>query len=211
MTKRILERLGRMEASGFDGMIREGAEAFAGYYGPRPCGVHHRDAGGWCERDAVMEIYGLGFCEVHGAEARAGALAELYHDAGNALEDLYRSEDSSANVAALAFVAASRDELSHRCIEAEEAEELAVRQAYPVIPERVCSETRAYDPFVPGSGASPADVYRGARTHAHKLMRLSWSVGEYWILEDLEEHRESASAQLAWALDDIERKIGKPA
>jgi hypothetical protein len=208
MTKQGLERL---EASGFDGMIREGADAFGGSGLKMRCSVHHRHAGGWCERDAVMEIYGLSFCEVHGAEAKAGALAELYHDAGVYLEDRYNPHAREDNVAALELIAAGRDEMMRRCSEAEDAQDELIRRAYPVIPEQVCSETRAYDPYAQSSDASPVDVYMDARMHAHKLMRLSWSVGEYWILEDLEEHRESASAQLVWALDDIERKTGKPA
>src|SRR5215212_10831878 len=45
MTNVTMESL---EASGFEGMIREGPDAFGGDPGPRPCFVHHRDAGGWC-------------------------------------------------------------------------------------------------------------------------------------------------------------------
>ncbi|MCA1716001.1 MAG: hypothetical protein LC781_03780 [Actinobacteria bacterium] len=45
-----------------------------------------------------------------------------------------------------------------------------------------------------------------ARMHMHRLMRLSWSVGEYWILEILEEERQGASAQLAFALELRARK-----
>lgn len=47
MTKQTMESL---EASGFDGMIQEGPDAFDGYDGAPPCFVHHRYAGGWCER-----------------------------------------------------------------------------------------------------------------------------------------------------------------
>jgi hypothetical protein len=35
------------------------------------CTVSHEDAGGQCERSAVMEVYGLFFCEVHGAVEKA--------------------------------------------------------------------------------------------------------------------------------------------
>ena len=97
MTQLTMESL---EASGFDGMIKEGTEAFKGYLGPMPCFVHHRDAGGWCERTATMEAYGIAFCDPHGAEVKAGILAEIYHDAGNVLEDAYAPEDSSMNPAA---------------------------------------------------------------------------------------------------------------
>lgn len=208
MTKQILDGV---EAEGFDGMIQEGPGAFERYSGPLRCFVHHRHAGGWCERPGVMQIYGLSFCEVHGAEAKAGALAEIYHNAGNALEDLLGPEDSSANVAALAVIHAGIEEVRTRCIEAEKAQDDLVRRAYPVIPEQVDPETTEYDPFTPSEAFSPADVYMDARIHVHRLMRLSWSVGQYWSLESLEEHRESVSAQLAWALEDVERKVGKSA
>lgn len=33
-----------------------------------------------CEREAVMEVYGLCMCEVHGEEAAAGALEEIAYD-----------------------------------------------------------------------------------------------------------------------------------
>ena len=84
MTQVTMETL---EAGGFEGIIKEGAEAFDGDRAPLPCFVHHRDAGGWCERPATMEAYEIPFCEVHGAEIKAGILAEIYHDAGKVLDD----------------------------------------------------------------------------------------------------------------------------
>ncbi len=53
-----------------------------------PCWVRHPSAGGSCPRRASTIVYGLLFCEVHGAEARAGALEELYGDACDYLERL---------------------------------------------------------------------------------------------------------------------------
>ena len=53
-----------------------------------PCWVRHEDAGGYCEREAQTMVYGLLFCGVHGAEAKAGALLELYQDAAGFLERL---------------------------------------------------------------------------------------------------------------------------
>jgi len=48
------------------------------------------------------------------------------------------------------------------------------------------------------------------RMHLHRLMRLSWSVGQDWILEVLEEEREGASAQLAFALELRAQQTGQP-
>lgn len=208
MTKITMESL---EASGFEGMIQEGPDAFNRYSGPLPCFVHHRDAGGWCERTGVMQVYGISFCEVHGAEASAGALAELYHDAGNAIEDISGSEDVSANVVADAYLIIGRDEMARRGVEAEEAQAAALVEAYPVIEEHVDPETRDHDYLNPDHGnKDPVDVFFDARMHLYRLMRLSWSVGERWMLEILEEERQAASAQLAFALLDRARKTGQP-
>jgi hypothetical protein len=207
MTQVTLESL---EASGFDGMIREGAEAFGGYPDPLPCFVHHRYAGGWCERTATMEAFGIAFCEIHGAEVRAGILAEIYHDAGNVLEDLDSSEDSSTNAAAWVHLDEGRREMVRRCAEAEEEQAAALVRAYPMTLERVDPETREYDPHKPNyDNTDPVDIFFDARMHVHRLMRLSWSVGEYWILEGLEEEREGASAQLAFALALRAQKTGQ--
>jgi hypothetical protein len=42
-----------------------------------------------------------------------------------------------------------------------------------------------------------------------RLMRLSWSTGQNWLLEVLEEEREGASAQLAFALALQAQKTGQ--
>ncbi len=96
-------------------VVREGEEAFSRYralveeHGPPPCVVRHPDAGGQCERPAVMEVYGLNFCELHGAEAKAGALEELYFDAAQFLGRLDNPHVLAPNPAALgAFGGPSR-------------------------------------------------------------------------------------------------------
>lgn len=42
--------------------------------GGRPCFVRYPDAEGLCRREAALEVYGLGFCAVHGEEAKLGEL-----------------------------------------------------------------------------------------------------------------------------------------
>ena len=76
------------------GLVLEGEEALervSGPSGPVPCFVRHEDAGGKCLRPAVMEVYGLPFCEIHGAEVKFRALEELYYDAANFLARLDNS------------------------------------------------------------------------------------------------------------------------
>ncbi len=174
MTQVTMETL---EAGGFEGIIKEGAEAFEWTRVPLPCFVHHRDAGGWCERDAAMEAYDIPFCEVHGAEIKAGILAEIYHDAGKVLE----------------------------------AEAAALVLAYPVakLEERVDPETTERDYHKPNPNKDPVDIFFDARMYTLRLMRLSWSAGQNWMLEVLEEEREGASAQQAFALALRAQKTGQ--
>lgn len=80
-----------------------------------------------------------------------------------------------------------------------------------MIEKHVDSETSEHDYYDTHGNPDPGDMYMDARMHTHRLMRLSWSVGEYWILEILENEREGASAQLAFALEDRARKTGQPA
>ena len=208
MTQVTMESL---EASGFEGIIKEGPDAFKGYPDPLPCFVHHRDAGGWCERPGAMEVYGIAFCEVHGAEIKAGILAEIYHDAGNVLEDAARPEDTTMNPAAWVHLDEGRRSMTQRVLEAEEAQTQALLQAYPLNPERVDKETSERDFRAPNpANDDPVDVFFDARMHVLRLMRLSWSVGEYWLLEILEEERQGASAQLAFALELRARQLGQP-
>src|SRR3954452_13731010 len=74
------------------GLVLEGEEALervrTGAGESLLCCVRHEDAGGQCQRPAVMAVYELCFCEIHGAEAKAGALEEAYYDAANFLARL---------------------------------------------------------------------------------------------------------------------------
>src|SRR4051794_26355752 len=55
------------------------------YGGGERCVVSHPDAGGPCGEPAAMLVWELPFCAVHGAEAEAGALQEIFEDAEKAL------------------------------------------------------------------------------------------------------------------------------
>ena len=48
---------------------------------PVHCFVRHKDAGGQCYRPGIERVYGIGFCEAHGEEARLGAYIEEYDEA----------------------------------------------------------------------------------------------------------------------------------
>jgi hypothetical protein len=94
----------------------------------------HEDAGRWCERPAVMEVYGLFFCEVHGTEAKARCLEELYDDALQFLELFDARHVRMMNPEVLRIVRTGVGELPD-WPEPDSAQ--ALLAAYPVIPERV--------------------------------------------------------------------------
>src|SRR3954468_9115390 len=143
-------------------LVREGEDAFAREralveeWGPLSCGVKHPNAGGQCKRTATMEVYGLAFCEVHGAEAKAGALEELYFDAANFLERLNNPHAREPNPAASRALHDAISRLREAEVSASDRDE-ALKRAYPVIPERVIGDTVDFDYRKTTRGGSPVD------------------------------------------------------
>lgn len=174
-----------------------------------PCFVHHEDAGGQCGRTATMFVYGILLCEVHGAEARAGALSELYDDAADFLDRLDNPHVPIENEEAARAVKAAIRELDDKRDEAGEGEWELLRRAYPTIPERVCSETPGHDYSEPRP--TPMDVYLDSRRLLCGMMRTAYLKGEDWLVETLEIEREAASAQASFAIEDYETRVGPPA
>jgi hypothetical protein len=206
----------RDERRGAENLVREGADAFAwaremiAEHGPLPCVVSHEDAGGLCQRKATMEVYGLGFCEVHGAEAKAGALEELYHDAMQEILRPLNPDATQINPEAAAALEAAADDLFLKHPDEAAAEE-ALERAFPLIMERVSVATVDYveDPHSPASRENmpPYEVFCQARHLVHKLMRVAYENGEDWLVETLEPQRETVAAQAAYALV-LEREAG---
>lgn len=190
------------------GIIREGEDALEWAEGRENvhCFVRHPDAGGACERPAVMEVYGLPFCEIHGVEAKAGALAEIYDAADMDLDRLDNGQAPWQNPVTGWRIEQARVKVHEQAIAASRAEKPALLRAYPVIPERVDIHTRDYDYWTPTEDLTPADSFSEARRLLHKMMRIAHGGGDSWLVEDLEYKREGASAQLAFALEDFERR-----
>ena len=197
-------------AAGLARLLTEAERAYG-----LPCWVRHPSAGGNCERKAAAMVFGMPFCEEHGAEASAGALAELYQDAGDFLERMDNPHAPMPNAEADRELVSARRGIEARGREHEDAEEAALRRAYPTIPGRVCTETLAFDyridPDNPhGPDEEPTAASQDARRLLCKCMRLAYEEGADWLVEVLEYERESASAQLVFALEDYEQKAGKP-
>ncbi len=171
-----------------------------------PCFVRHPDAGGLCGRPAEMMVYGLRFCEVHGAEIKAGALVEVYQDAADFIERLDNPFGAPVNPEALQAVRQTSGELSNRVSDGQEDQ--ALRRAYPATPERVDEDIRDHDYRLPCE--SPLDEYYRSRSVLHGMMRRAHVEGFVWLVELLEVERERVSAQAAFALEDYARRFGTP-
>ncbi len=169
------------------------------------CVVDHPDAGGACGRRGVCEVYRLPFCEIHGLEANAGALAQLYHDA---MDEFDRLDNQQALPLQPEVVQVIR-EASERSLEthiryAREKDRL-VGEVYPLIRERVDQETLDWEP---GSlGESPVDRWAAEYWEVATLMLQTTGRLAPSLVRDLEPLRERAAAQLSYALVVDKEKI----
>ena len=156
-----------------------------------------------CPGEAVLECYGLPFCEVHGAEVRAGATAELNQDASEFFEGLDNDQVPEGNPEAMARVRAAVRELTEATNAANKEEQEALRRAYPYREELVDSETLHFDYYDPEDTnyGTPLDWYFRDKWQLHKLMRVAHQAGQALAVEALEPLRESAAEQLAYALE----------
>ena len=173
-----------------------------------PCTVSHEDAGGACGRGAEMMVYGLPFCEVHGAEVKAGALEELHHDTVEFLELFDREDIRGINPEVRRAIRSGLAKLPAAVQDAWLEAESVLLRAYPLIPERVDPLTSGAD-YDPGYD-TPYDTFRHARHVAHRLMRLAFEEGEDDLVMVLEREREHIAAQASFALVDMHRRFGEP-
>ena len=170
------------------------------------CFVRHEDAGGKCGRKAVVKVYGLNFCELHGAEVRIGALNDLYEESREFFYRLDNVHTERPHPAVLAVIWDAAD----RFLEAQKKDSEAIRRAYPVIRERVEEDTLDFDYEDPDRGFGPVDWHTDTRRLIHKLMRQAYEERATWLVEGLELDREHVTAQLSFALADYEERVGTP-
>jgi hypothetical protein len=79
--------------------------------------------------------------------------------------------------------------------------DVALRRAYPLIPERVDEDALDFDYESREPRDTPLDWNCHSRMLIHKLMRDAHQAGgNHYLIEILEEQRERVSAQLAFAL-----------
>ncbi|MDP9458331.1 MAG: hypothetical protein M3Q60_21710 [Actinomycetota bacterium] len=165
-----------------------------------PCFVYHPDAGGHCERTATTRVYGLAFCEAHGAEVRAGALLEGYEDA-----DCFFGRLKNPHVSGLSEVIERELEAVVNRMRGEgpsdDDYQQALRRAYPDVSEKVRAGVHTWEEDTDyGKELGPVDCLLDTLMTIHKLLRHAFEDGECWLVEVLEYERESVAAQAAYAL-----------
>jgi hypothetical protein len=166
-----------------------------------PCWVGHGPDVESCKRPSTFRVYGINLCPEHGEEAALGAFEEMHQDAHDLLERF-----DGPHVVALSNPWVQRvmaewertvpaDELAH----AERTEDALLR-AFPFRADRADPETAAdiADRFF-GNG-HPVDRWRDERQDIHHLMRVAFGRGMTWAVETLEQEREHAAAQCAYAV-----------
>lgn len=200
--------IGRAESIARDMTVEERDEANR-MGGPLPCFVTHPDAGGDCCLEGEMLVYGLNFCRLHGEEAKAGAIRELYADAEEYLERLDNPQAPIPNAEAAHALDEARANLGAGRWTNSSEEDRLIRAAYPLLPERVDVETIGFD-YGRYDMEMPSDAYHDLRRILHRHMRLAYEEGVVWLVEMLEYEREHVSAQASFAMEDYQRQVGLP-
>ncbi len=167
-----------------------------------PCFVYHPDAGGHCERTATMRVYGLAFCELHGEEARAGALLEAYEDASHFFDRFRNPHTPDFNEVIERELVAAVDRMRGEGPSDDDYQQ-ALRRAYPDVPEKVRAGVLTWEGDWEADGyrdAAPVDCLLDTLMTMHRLLRLAFEDAECWLVEVLEYEREAVAAQAAYAL-----------
>jgi hypothetical protein len=193
-------------------LIMDVAEATPEGEPPPPCwfGHHERDdlMPEPCEREAHLYVNGIPLCEIHGAEAEAGVLAEMYFEASQffARFENPRVPPQENRAIRWALEAGVVGDLGRRCLEAESREREALVRAYPLREDLMDPEVRAFDYSDPDSGEPPPDWFFPHRMLIHKLQRIAYEHGASSLVERLEGARQSTAVQLAYAKQDAQKR-----
>ena len=168
------------------------------------CCVKHSHAGGRCERPAAVAVYGLYFCEPHGAQVAEGALEEAQHDA-EVFIDQFRGPEARALPALLsqAIETASAHIFAREGMGFYETLFRAFPNPTPevraMVDQAELDDEPGYESF--------SDALIGSLHCMHRLMRIACEEREVWLLEILEGERQSIAAQCAYAVRDYPRQV----
>ncbi len=165
-----------------------------------PCVVRHPDARGRCQRTATVKMYNiLNFCPEHGAEARVGALMELYQDAGYFFDRFRNPHTPDLNNLIEHELAAAVDRMRSEG-PSDDDHYRALSRAYPNPPEGVREMIRLWERDERANGGpAPVDLLLDSYYSLCKLMRIAFEDGEDWLVELLEDQRQETAARAACA------------
>ncbi len=167
------------------------------------CCVRHPDAGGRCQRTATIKMYEiLNYCEEHGAEARIGALLELYQDAGYFFDRFRNPHVPDLNPLVERELAAAIVRMNDEG-PSDADHYRALSRAYPNPPEGVREMIAQWERDCRANrGPTPLDLLLDSLFTIHKLMRIAHEDGEDWLVEILEDQRQETAARAACASED---------
>lgn len=154
-----------------------------------------------CDRSAVMDVYGLPMCELHGEEAAGGALEEIAFDLENELERAANPHSRPLSPHLERALRYGMGSLPDEAYSREHAD-TALLKAFPLDRDRVEQSTLDYlrDPDSCIGFQSPIDSHMDDRMLLCRHMRLAFEEGASWLVEILEPQREVVAAQVAYAL-----------
>jgi hypothetical protein len=168
---------------------------------PTGCFVRHEDAGGPCGNESVMEVHGIPLCQLHGREARIGALSEACHAAASFLE---RQRFAGAPEPLNRALGVALGEIDASYPTADSYHQALVA-AYPDPPVDVRERVKRWQAGAEPGDLTAVDILLKRLDTIHRLMRIAHEAGEGDLVELLEEERELTAAEAAVALADVER------
>ncbi len=176
-----------------------------------PCFIRHLDAGGQCEEPGAVQVHGLNFFEAHGEEALIGAGLEAYDDA-NWFFERFRNphvpQQGDGIERALGFALARLREEAP----SDSDHQRALVAAYPEIPVETRRQLVNWQIDEEPGYAAVVDTLLDNLHTIHKLLRITHAVKDMtWLVEVLEEERQSLAAQAAYVLRNPSPPEGSPA
>jgi len=171
-----------------------------------PCFVRHEDAGGQCSRPASVRVHGLAFCAEHGEEARLGASLEEHEDAAHFFERFQNPHVPDLNDLIDRELEGARQRLNDEAPSDRAYHEALVRAYNADAPEDLRERVHEWILDEEPGVETVVDYLLRALALLHKLIRIAHNEPATWLVEILEERRQSEAVQAAVALAHAERR-----
>jgi hypothetical protein len=166
-----------------------------------PCFVQHPDAGGQCPEKAATIAYGLHFCEVHGAEAGAGALYQARQEAGEFFERSRNPHVPALSTLIVEQLAEAQQRLTPTALDDGDYHQV-LAPAYPddAIPESVRRQMDNWSRDERRDMGTVEDVLLNSLATLHKILQIAHSDGQVWLVEQIEIMRQAEAARCSYAM-----------